>query len=239
MKKLIFILLLNFNCLYAQENIILHDFRKINSDEMFIYTTAENILKGERHFRLTVFIKKENKLEKYLEFIGAISLYMFQDNKRFIVYMDTTNWSQADKNEIDDNYGDPLYYIDGDKGTIDYIGTTVGAFFILEEPLVYVSVFYRNDVSNDIYVYDIIEKEVICYLETRTYIESRVIIDRNDFFYVGFVDIRDNKVTINNNYIRIKFEQGDMGGGKKSFFAYLNLSDLRNLKIEESPSVGR
>jgi len=173
-------------------------------------------------------IKNETHTEKALEFHDTISIYMFNDKKRFIAYLNISDW----------NNPRPLYYIDGRNATIEYIGTSFGGHFILEESMVIID---RIPVSNvqvcsNLRVYSILEKKIISTLDANIFLRSKVKIESQDYFDISFVEYKDYRVPIYNGYIKIYFDHyGE--NGHKSFFAYLNINDIYNLKIEEDIGI--
>ena len=234
-KAMLAILLMNcINLAYSQENIVFNRLRKLTPNEIFV-AEARRIENNERYYRFTINIKSETCIEKVLEFKNTEDIYMFQDKKRFLAYLDTTGWNKSSNDFILSDYGnDPLFYIDGREGTIEYVGSSFGGFFILEESMVLINriPMSNSQITTDLYVYSILEKKILSTLDVNKYIRSKVQIDNRDHFYVSFIGYRDYTVPVNNGYIKIGLDHyGE--NGPKSFFAYLNVKDVYNLTIED------
>lgn len=231
----------SFISIYAQDNIVFNKLRKLLPHETF--TVDERIIvENETCYRFKINIKTEIGVENVLVFKETNSVYMFQDGKRLLVYCDTTSWNKTTTTFISSGWGDPLYYIDGNTGVIEYIGSSFGGFFILEEPMVFINRIptTTNQVSTNLYVYGILEKRIISILDTTKYVQDKVKIEGQDYFDIGFVGGRNYSVPVHDGRIKIYFDHyGE--DGPKSFFAYLNVMDINNLKIEDSiePANGK
>lgn len=82
------------------------------------------------------------------------------------------------------------------------------------------------------FVYSIIEKKIISTLDVNSYVRSKVKIGGQDYFEFDPVGYRDSRVPVNNGYMEIYINHyGE--DGRKSFYAYLNVKDVRNLKMED------
>jgi len=211
-------------CIYAQEHIVFNKLRKLQPNEVFIYEDQGHVETEKRSmYQFTVYIKNQTHIEKVMEFQDTISIYMFKDKKRFLAYLN-----------IDDyNYPSPLYYIDGENATIEYIGSSYGGHLILEEQMVFINRIPENNdqICPNLEVYSILEKKRLSTLDTNTFLRSNIEIDSDDGFYIGFVGYLDYSVPVYNGYIKIFFDHyGE--DGPKSFFAYLNVKNVYNLKIE-------
>jgi len=223
-RKIILLGLLvsNLGCINAQENIVFNKLRKLKSNEIFI-VEDRTYIETEKYYRFTINIKNGTRLEKVLEFRDTISIYMFNNKKRFIVYLNITDW----------NNPRPLYYIDGENATIEYIGSSFGGYFILEEPMVFIDRIYFDDqVCPNLNVHSILEKKIISTLDTNIFLRSKVKIESQDNFYINFIGYQDYSVPVYNGYIKIYFNHYNEDG-PKSFYAYLNIKDIYNLKISE------
>jgi hypothetical protein len=230
---LLFLVVNSFGCIYAQENIVFNKLRKLQPNEIFIVEDRLD-LENERYFRFTINILNETHTEKVLEFRDTISIYMFNDKKRFLAYLNIADW----------NNPRPLYYIDGRNATIEYIGSSFGGHFIIEESMVFINIFYENnetwynELSPNLYVYSILEKKIISTFDTNKFIQNKVNIEDQDNFDIEFVGYLDYRVPVCNGYIKIYFNHFGQNDSK-SFFAYLYIKDVYNLKIEENIQVTR
>ena len=235
-KVMMVVLLINcINLAYSQENIVFNRLRKLMPNEIFI-AEERRIESDGIYYRFTINIKSETGIEKVLEFKNTEAIYMFQDKKRFLAYLDTRGWNKSSNDFILSDYGnDPLFYINGIEATIEYIGSSRGGFFVLEEPMVFIGriPMKNNQITTDLYVCSILEKKVISTLDINKYIRSKVKIEGRDYFDVSFIGYRDYSVPVNNGYIKIGLDHyGE--DGPKSFFAYLNVKNVYNLTIEDN-----
>lgn len=224
-KSILYLFLLNCGCLFpqCQDFIVYNNFSKLNQDEYF-YSSERMIKEEGDNYRFIVY--KNNTTEKIFEFKNSYSLILFNDRKKFLLFLNPNTYTSDE--------GAPLYFIDGDNGTIEYLGLFHNGFFVLEDDLVIVgSILKRSAFSptDDLFVYSIKDREIIGIYDANNYLNTTINCEDQDGFFLSFPDYRDGKNVVLNGHIRVYFDHWGQDG-PKSFYTYLNVQDVHNIFLE-------
>jgi hypothetical protein len=236
MKKAVCIIALLYwvVCLAAAQNelsghIIYNELRPLQEHEQFVARKLYVPCEAVYRFVVSVAGMEGNEIEKVFECRYTHSLYMFEDNKRFIVH-----FSIGYKTDMPE----PAYYIDGEKGNIEFLGLFYGAYAVLEENMIIID----RDPSTSGSGYSIETEMLIIYSITdRTiyatisladvFLKNKAPPEREPYFYVSFLDYYEERINAYNGYVPINIRYY----GKElpeSFDAYLNINDVKNIRLE-------
>jgi hypothetical protein len=221
------LLLINSFFVYAQnENFIVYtDFEKLNEHEFF--SSGERIINQDgENYRYIVEVESEGIIKKAFEFKNAYNLIMFDDKRRFLLYLNPNTYAC--------DGGSPLYYIDGNTGTIESLGLFTHGFFVVEDKMVIINRISKDRnyfLTEDLFVYSITDKKVISTYNVNEYLSAIVYREDRDYYLLGFPDYKEGRNIIRNGRIRVYFDHyGE--DGPKSFYAYLNINDVYNIFME-------
>jgi hypothetical protein len=199
--------------------------KPLKCDEVF-FISERIILQDENDYRYTVSIMNNNKFEKTIEFKKIQKIILFDNKRKFLVY--------GKKNYRDERYqGEPLFIIDGDEGTMKYLDNFWPGFFLIDEQNIIINRFYQEDKKfiDDIFIYNIITKEIIYVYDMNAYLASRLGTDNLEYYELDFPDYSDGKNKVNNGRIRVYFNQWGEDG-PQSFYAHLNIQNPNSVYIE-------
>ena len=220
------------------EAIVLNNMRKLETGEKFVVVKANEFVDNENDYRTTVLITNGIDTEEYLILKDVYSLYLFENYTRILIYFSTVIWSDNTKMNLPDyrEYGYPLYYINGVDNTSEYITSTFPGFFVLENEMAIINTDYSNFntniVSPNIYAFSIEEKRVLSFISTDDFVRSKTNVSKPGSFFIAF-GAEYNRAPVINGYNRMYFDHWGEDG-PESFYAYLDLNDLNNLRILEN-----
>lgn len=220
----VFLMCLN---VFSQDNtkdyIVLNVLRPLKHDEVF-QISERMILQDNNDYRYIVNIVNNNQTEKIMELKNIRQLILY-DNQRGILLYGMKHY------DIGEYKGNPLFIIDGVEGKIEYLDNFRPGFFLIEDNIIINRIYRQEQLTDDLFVYDITRRETICVYDMNAYLVSKLETMNKDRYEIGFPDYYEGKVKITNGRVKLYFDQWGEDG-PDSFYSYLNIQDKRNIYAE-------
>jgi hypothetical protein len=228
-KGVCIIVLLYWICCFvaAQDDlsghIIYNELRPLREHEQFSARRL-NVPKGNRWFVVSIIDAKGNEIEKVFECRYVHSLYMFDDNKRFLVHFDTSIDYKSYEPE-------PIYYLDGEKGSIELLGS-FRFITVLEQQIMIIDRDYSVGETYGLIIYSITDRTVYAAINPAdVFLKNKAPPKMEAYFYFDFLDYYEGRINAYNGYVPLNI----MYYGEelpRSFDACLNINDVKNIRLE-------
>jgi hypothetical protein len=206
-------------------HIIYNELRPLQEHEQF---RARMLKVPEGNDVVSIIDSEGNEIEKVFECRYTQMLYMFEDHKRFLVHFDTSIDYKSYEPE-------PIYYIDGEKGSIEFLGL-FSYISILEELMLIIDKDPCGGTSTEIVrliIYNITDRTVYTTIKLiDALLENKAPpSEARRSFFVEFLDYSKGRINAYNGYIPIHF-RCYIKGLPRSFDACLNINDVKNIRLE-------